>query len=280
MKKRNLKTRLFQVFFGLLAVCLVTVDIWSNVSSQMARNAEASIIAITIALGIALAIMTCLLPTCWRFSRVATLVVAIAIGVGTTFSLYATYERVMLTAWQSGEAARQHNAPILAAREKVASLQAEVKAEAGRGGCGRNCRRIMKRLEVAQTDLGKLGAIKDDDITATRLSSLLNVPRELLITVRLMSAPLAVFLFGQLAAFFAGCGARPTTKKAKVTTEATETTTDPKPTHRVKRGPKLNSQVIDFKTAFERKNGRQVTAKELQLEFNLAPRTAYRYAAM
>ena len=108
----------------------------------------------------------------WTVKQRSWSVVAVVVVLGCTVTdMHYTIKRVGSMSDTGVEDARGHNVLISRAYTRVEELKADVRAEAARGGCGKQCRIIKADLAQAQMTLASLGARRVEDSAAERVSA-------------------------------------------------------------------------------------------------------------
>jgi hypothetical protein len=103
---------------------------------------------------------------------IITAALAVVVIAGCVFtSVGYTLGRVGSVADGGAAGAVAHNANIARAEQRVADLNSGVKAEAANGGCRTECKKLIKRLEAAQTALDTLGARQVVDPAGERIEA-------------------------------------------------------------------------------------------------------------
>jgi len=124
------------------------------------------------------------------------------------FSLGASIYRAGEAYDQKLATTKSENVPRIIARRAMDEAKADwrakdqtVQAEAAKGGCGRVCRakktlakEARGRYELAKIKVAELGALKSTDPMASRLSSLLSVPEDLVQMLYPLTLPIGIWL--------------------------------------------------------------------------------------
>ena len=160
------------VLFGTAGVALGGINVWNNATQVNGGHfAWNDLTAVVLGLAVAGGLLSLAIGAVSRKSKaVAALAVIAVIGCSATSVGY-TLARVGSVADSGAADALAHNAKIERAAKLVEKLDAERKAEAADGGCGRECRKIEARLAAALHAQDALGARRVVDPAGERLEA-------------------------------------------------------------------------------------------------------------
>lgn len=163
---------LIAAVFATAGVALGAVNVWNN-ATQVNHGTFVvnDLTAVVCGLAAAGALLSLGLGAVAQRSRLTAALMVVAILGCSATSVGYTLGRVGGVADAEAARALAHNANLARAERLVSDLSHKRDAEAAKGGCGRECRKIETRLDAARVALAGLGARAVVDPAGERLAA-------------------------------------------------------------------------------------------------------------